>query len=41
MELMDVESNVNDLVSEYQQYQDARAEEDGGEEGEPRNEEDQ
>ena len=26
---MQAESNMNDLVSEYQQYQDATAEEDG------------
>ena len=28
MEFTEAESNMNDLVSEYQQYQDARAEED-------------
>ena len=29
MEFTEAESNMNDLVSEYQQYQDASAEEDG------------
>merc|ERR1719152_444161 len=29
MEFTEVESNMNDLVSEYQQYQDATAEEEG------------
>ena len=29
MELTEAESNMNDLVSEYQQYQDATAEEEG------------
>merc|ERR1719421_178397 len=29
MELTEAESNMNDLVSEYQQYQDAGAEEEG------------
>ena len=29
MEENEVESNMNDLVSEYQQYQDATAEEEG------------
>merc|ERR1711916_341824 len=29
MELTEAESNLNDLVSEYQQYQDATAEEEG------------
>ena len=29
MEFTEAESNMNDLVSEYQQYQDATAEEDG------------
>jgi tubulin beta len=33
MEFTEAESNLNDLVNEYQQYQDAPAEE-GGEEGE-------
>ncbi|CAF3294823.1 unnamed protein product [Rotaria socialis] len=31
MEFTEAESNMNDLVSEYQQYQDATAEEEGGE----------
>ena len=30
MEFTEAESNMNDLVSEYQQYQDATAEEEGG-----------
>ena len=36
MEFTEAESNMNDLVSEYQQYQDATAEEEGefDEEGE-------
>ena len=35
MEFTEAESNMNDLVSEYQQYQDATAEEEGEfEEGE-------
>ncbi|CAF3430950.1 unnamed protein product [Rotaria socialis] len=35
MEFTEAESNMNDLVSEYQQYQDATAEEEGeGVEGE-------
>ena len=29
MEFTEAESNMNDLVSEYQQYQDATADEDG------------
>ena len=29
MEFMEVESNMNDLVSEYQQYQDATANDKG------------
>ena len=29
MEFTEAESNLNDLVSEYQQYQDATAEEEG------------
>ena len=29
MEFTEAESNMNDLVSEYQQYQDASAEEEG------------
>ena len=29
MEFTDAESNMNDLVSEYQQYQDATVEEEG------------
>ena len=29
MEFTEAESNINDLVSEYQQYQDATAEEEG------------
>ncbi len=29
MEFTEAESNMNDLVSEYQQYQDACADEDG------------
>ncbi len=29
MEFTEAESNMNDLVSEYQQYQDATAEEEG------------
>ena len=29
MELTETESDMNDLVSEYQQYQDATAEEEG------------
>jgi tubulin beta len=29
MEFTEAESNMNDLVSEYQQYQDAKAEEEG------------
>ena len=29
MEFTEAESNMNDLVSEYQQYQDATAEDDG------------
>jgi len=29
MNLTEAESNMNDLVSEYQQYQDATAEEEG------------
>jgi tubulin beta len=33
MEFTEAESNMNDLVSEYQQYQDATAEEDEGEAG--------
>jgi tubulin beta len=32
MEFTEAESNMNDLVAEYQQYQDATAEEDDGEE---------
>jgi len=40
MEFTEAESNMNDLVSEYQQYQDASAEEEGefdeDEEGESR-----
>lgn len=41
MEFTEAESNMNDLVSEYQQYQDATAEEEGeaDEEGEPDEEE--
>ncbi|MCA0763378.1 hypothetical protein, partial [Vibrio vulnificus] len=39
MEFTEAESNMNDLVSEYQQYQDATADEEGeyeeGEEDEP------
>jgi len=31
MEFTEAESNMNDLISEYQQYQDATAEEEGGE----------
>merc|ERR1711906_93369 len=31
MEFTEAESNMNDLVSEYQQYQDATAEDEGGE----------
>jgi len=31
MEFTEAESNMNDLVSEYQQYQDATAEDDAGE----------
>jgi len=31
MEFSEAESNMNDLVSEYQQYQDATAEEEDGE----------
>ena len=34
MEFTEAESNMNDLVSEYQQYQDATAEEDDFEEDE-------
>ncbi|XP_062239262.1 tubulin beta chain-like isoform X8 [Platichthys flesus] len=34
MEFTEAESNMNDLVSEYQQYQDATAEEEGEGEGE-------
>ncbi|XP_053271032.1 tubulin beta chain-like isoform X9 [Pleuronectes platessa] len=34
MEFTEAESNMNDLVSEYQQYQDATAEEEGKGEGE-------
>jgi len=34
MEFTEAESNMNDLVSEYQQYQDASAEEEGEFEGE-------
>ena len=34
MEFTEAESNMNDLVSEYQQYQDATAEEEGEFEGE-------
>jgi tubulin beta len=34
MEFTEAESNMNDLVSEYQQYQDATAEEEGFEEEE-------
>ena len=30
MEFTEAESNMNDLVSEYQQYQDATAEEEDG-----------
>ena len=33
MEFTEAESNMNDLVSEYQQYQDATAEEDDMGEG--------
>jgi len=33
MEFTEAESNMNDLVSEYQQYQEATAEEDGEFEG--------
>ncbi len=36
MEFTEAESNMNDLVSEYQQYQDATAEEDSEDEYEPR-----
>ena len=32
MEFTEAESNMNDLVSEYQQYQDATAEEEADEE---------
>jgi tubulin beta len=32
MEFTEAESNMNDLVAEYQQYQDATAEEDDDEE---------
>jgi tubulin beta len=32
MEFTEAESNMNDLVSEYQQYQDATAEDDGEDE---------
>ena len=39
MEFTEAESNMNDLVSEYQQYQDATAEMDG-DEGEGEEEED-
>jgi len=39
MEFTEAESNMNDLVSEYQQYQDATAEEEG-EFGEEEEEED-
>ena len=34
MEFTEAESNMNDLVSEYQQYQDATAEEEGETEAE-------
>ena len=34
MEFTEAESNMNDLVSEYQQYQDATAEEEFEDEGE-------
>ena len=35
MEFIEAESNMNDLISEYQQYQDASADEEGEfEEGE-------
>lgn len=33
MEFTEAESNMNDLVSEYQQYQDASVEEEGEDEG--------
>jgi tubulin beta len=32
MEFTEAESNMNDLVSEYQQYQEARAEDEGADE---------
>jgi tubulin beta len=34
MEFTEAEANMNDLVAEYQQYQDATAEEEGEGEGE-------
>jgi tubulin beta len=34
MEFTEAESNMNDLVSEYQQYQDATAEDEEGDEEE-------
>jgi len=34
MEFTEAESNMNDLVSEYQQYQDATVDDEGGEDAE-------
>merc|ERR1711865_772819 len=39
MEFTEAESNMNDLVSEYQQYQDATAEDEDGAEGDEGEEE--
>ena len=39
MEFTEAESNMNDLVSEYQQYQDATAEDEEGGEGDEGEEE--
>jgi len=33
MEFTEAESNMNDLINEYQQYQEAQVEEEGEEEG--------
>ena len=41
MEFTEAESNMNDLVSEYQQYQEATAEDDDYDEGEGEDYEDE
>jgi len=41
MEFTEAESNMHDLISEYQQYQEAGVEEEGGEEVEGGEEEEQ